>query len=203
VHLRLPGTPSAGGLQLLPYPVFDDPGGVRLVLGGADDAVLTGAARVVAALGGRAVATPRLSAGYADAARADAGVLVLGVPGASADAVRVAVAVGLATPPAATGGTQPVGAVRELAAGRRPVLWVDGTAPAALTLAADALARGALAGAGATVDATGRIRTLVAQEAAPAEPGVVTAAKVMTAIAACLLVAGVGWQAWRPRREEP
>jgi hypothetical protein len=80
---------------------------------------------------------------------------------------------------------------------------VDGTAPAALTLAAEALARGALAGAGATVDATGRIRTLVAQEAAPAEPGVVTAAKVMTAIAACLLVAGVGWQAWRPRREEP
>src|SRR5437660_4229653 len=202
-RLRLPGAPSGAGLQLLPYPVFNDPGGVRVVLGGADDADLTGAARVVAALGERAVATPRLVAGYASDARADGGVLVLGVAGASAAAARVAGAIGLAGPPPSTGGTQPSGAVRELAAGRHPVLWVDGTAPAAPTLAGDALARGALAGAGATVDATGRIRALVAEDAAPSEPGVVTAVKVMTAVAACLLVAAVGWQAWRPRREEP
>jgi Bacterial cellulose synthase subunit len=201
-RLRLPGPPSGGGLQLLPYPLFGDPGGVRVVLGSADDAVLTGAARVVAALGGRAVATPRLTASSAGDAHADAGVLVLGVPGASADAARVAAAVGLAAPPAAVTGTQPTGAVRELAGGPHPVLWVDGTAPAALTLAGDALARGALAGGGATVDATGRIRTLVPTEPAPSEPGVVAAVKVMTALAASLLLAAVGWQAWRPRKEQ-
>jgi hypothetical protein len=203
LRLRLPGPPSAGGLQLLPYPLFDDPGGVRVVLGGTGDAVLTGAARVVAALGERAVATPRLSAGYADAARADAGVLVLGVPGASTDAARVAEAVGLAAPPPAVAGTAPAGAVRELVGGRHPVLWVDGTTAAALTLAGDALAGDALVGAGATVDATGRIRELVAGQPGDSVPGIVTVVKAMTAAAACLLVSAVAWQVWRPRREEP
>jgi hypothetical protein len=45
---------------------------------------------------------------------------------------------------------------------------------------------------------------LVASEGtpAPAEPLVVTAVKALVAIAAFLLLAGVGWQAWRPRSED-
>jgi len=189
--------------------VLDDAGGVRLVLAGASDPVLTAAAHVVAALASRSTAPPRLSATYAGAAGRPAldgaSVLAVGVSASTAAAARVASTLGLAAAPAPVGRglAQPLALVEEVALGGsagHQLLWIDGNSPAALSLAGDALYRGGLTGSAVSVDADGRVRPVGALGPG-AEPAPVTAVKVVIALAACLLVLAVAWQAWRPRPE--
>jgi hypothetical protein len=213
VSLRLPAGPSGQpGLELLPYPVFDDPGGVRLVLAEAADPVLTAAARFVAALGSRSTVLPELSAMFAteaaEAALSGSSLVIVGVSTQSPTADRISRLLHRPAMPAGlTGGPgQSFGVVQELAAAgprTHSVLWVDGTNAAALSLAGEALYRGALSGSAVSIDASRHVRAF-AQDLGRGEPAAVTAVKILIALTAGLLVLVlvVAWHAWPPRTEE-
>lgn len=216
--IRLPAAPSgAAGMELLPYPVFSDPAGVRIVLADTGDPLLTAAAHVMAALGSRSTGPPKLSATYlaevGGGAMERTSAVLVGLSAAAVDAERLTRALRLPVHPPWPGGLlrpagfvpgQPLGVLRELTLRGSPahsVLWVDGTSTETLYLASDALYQGGLAGSAVAVDANGRVRSLGQDEVATPDPPQLLFIRALVVAAAATLLLGVCWQAWRPRRE--
>jgi hypothetical protein len=207
LRLVLPGSPSTlSRLEALPHPLFDGGAATRLVLGAGDDASLSAAARVITALGSRALSTPALTADYASrtssAALAGAHLLVVGVSSRSAEAGTIARAAGVSSinPLPATRPGQDLSSIQTLTGGAgHEVVWLEGTNPAAVAVTADALYRAPLAGEAVSIDATGEVRSL---SVAAGQATSITLVKVLIAASALGLVLAVAWQAWRPKSEE-
>ena len=215
--IRLPASPTGpAGMELLPYPVFSDPTGVRIVLANTGDPLLTAAAHVMAALGSRSTGPPKLSATYlaeVGGGAVETSAVLVGLSAASVDAERLTRALGLPVHPPWPGGLvepagfvpgQPLGVVREVTLPGAPahsVLWVDGSSAETLYLASDALYQGGLAGSAVAVDANGRVRSLGQDEVATPDPPQLLVVRVLVVATAATLLLGVCWQAWRPRHE--
>jgi hypothetical protein len=201
-RLELPGAPGATGLELLPHPVFDDPAGVGLVVSDAGDALLTAAARIVAALGSRSPATPDLTvlSALQPAGAEHGSLVVIGLDEPAGGAGRIARALGLAVAPPA-GATSVVQVLPRPGAGGHHVLWASGAGPAGLEVAGDVLYTGALTGNAARIGGSGRAQNVPPSPAPAGSSLAPSLVNAMIALAAVLLVVGVGWQAWRPREE--
>jgi hypothetical protein len=229
--LQLPrlraGSGGAIGLETLPYPFFDAPAGstTRVVLASGDAPVISAAARVMVALGGRAITqVPDLEAAYAAEVKnplsPPANLVVVGVPGGPGHLdplgsnLKVQVGAGTVqlrdTTLDLNGNLSlqgPLGVLQEIALpgeAQDQVLWVDGTDSASLDVAAGALLQGGLAGGVATVDSQGRTRLLGG--ARPADvlvEGVATQiVKALLLLAGLALVGFLGWQLWQPREHD-
>jgi hypothetical protein len=145
-ELVLPRPPADVRSELLPDPLFRDPGGVLVVLWGRSDAILGAAARVLTALGGRTTALPILD--VADAATVAPSRLsrsaVIAI-GAHDNAHGLLNRLGQLMPQPAGGGG--VVELRPMVASTsHAMLWIDGGSPDLLAMPAAALARHPLRG---------------------------------------------------------
>jgi hypothetical protein len=209
--LTLPAAPPARPeLELLPHPLFSDRGGVMVVVARLDDAVLSAAARGMAALGSRSQSTPSLQ--VVEAARFDSAslgrssVIAIGGSGGNRSLERVndQRATSLVTS-AQTGGA--VVQERALGApGSHFLLWLDASSGGALQSAASALYSHPLPGSAISFDAAGHPQGFSsdAPGASFDRPWLLTLALPGLALAAAAALALViSWQLWRPLEQAP
>jgi hypothetical protein len=199
-ELVLPRPPADVRLELLPDPLFRDPGGVLVVLGGRSDAILGAAARVLTALGGRTTALPILD--VADAATVAPSRLsrsaVIAI-GAHDNAHGLLNRLGQLMPHPA-GGEGVVELRPMVASTSHAMLWIDGGSPDLLAMPAAALARHPLPGVAISVDGAGRVRA-ISEAGTPLAgdplPLVLSRVLIVTACAAVVLL--LSWQVVWPR----
>jgi hypothetical protein len=209
--LTLPAAPPARAeLELLPHPLFSDRGGVMVVVARLDDAVLSAAARGMAALGSRSRSTPSLE--VVDAAHFDPASLgrssVIAVGGSGGNRSLERLNDQSATSRAAAG--QAGGAIvqeRALGApGSHFLLWLDGSSGGPLQSAASALYGHPLPGSSISLDAAGHPQAFGSDAPGPGfdRPWLLTLALPGLALAAAAaLVVVICWQLWRPLEQAP
>jgi hypothetical protein len=195
-----PPPPLQADLELLPHPIFSDPGGVLVVVARLDDAVLTAAARGMAALGSRSQSTPSPrvvdAARFAAASLGRTSLIAIGGSGGnrSLEALR-----------SHTGPSPAMGATvqeRVLVGGTSHfLLWLDGSSDALLQSAATVLYRHPLQGSSISVDAAGRPHALGFGPSGTAHDRpwpLAMAVPALIALASAALLFSIGLQLWRP-----
>jgi hypothetical protein len=195
-----PAPPPRTDLELLPHPIFSDPGGVLVVVARLDDAVLSAAARGMSALGSRSQSTPSPrvvdAARFAAASLGRTSLIAVGGSGGNRSLEGLRSQTG---PSPATGAT-----VQERVLVGGPshfLLWLDGSSDALLQSAATALYRHPLPGSSISVDADGRPHALGFGPTGSVHDrpwAVAAAVPALIALAAATLLFSIGWQLWRP-----
>ncbi|HEY4864661.1 MAG TPA: cellulose biosynthesis cyclic di-GMP-binding regulatory protein BcsB [Candidatus Dormibacteraeota bacterium] len=209
--LTLPAAPPARPeLELLPHPLFSDRGGVMVVVARLDDAVLSAAARGMAALGSRSQSTPSLQ--VVDAAHFDpaslgrSSVIAVGGSGGNRSLDRLNNQPATSRAPAAQAGGAMVQEHALGAPGSHFLLWLDGSSAGSLQSAASALYGHPLPGSAISFDAAGHPQAFGSDPPSPGfdPPWLLTLALPGLALAAAAALALViSWQLWRPLEQAP
>jgi cellulose synthase subunit len=207
--LTLPPPPSGGaGLERLPYPVFDDPAGVQVVVPGREPAWLSAAASALVGLGSRAGWIPPLEAAVAGEQEGRwpgrRSLLAIGVGGTRA---LQPFSERLARPPLVAGEARGWASMSQ-----RPLtswsthhgLWLEGSGPELVGRAAGVLYRHPLPGTALGVDADGRSWPLEPAAAARIpEPPLLPALRWLIGLSVSATIFALGWQIFRPAPTRP